>query len=188
MATGATLRVLGIPGSLRAGSYNRALLRAAQELAPEGMQITLCDLATIPVYNEDVEAQGVPAPVVAFKTALREADALLIATPEYNYSLPGVLKNAIDWATRPPAESPLRGKPAGIVGASMGVGGTIRAQLALRQVLLFTQTQALLHPEVLVARAQDKFDAQGRLTDELTRAQLAKHLQALAEWSRRLRG
>ncbi|MBU1878089.1 MAG: NAD(P)H-dependent oxidoreductase, partial [Chloroflexi bacterium] len=113
-----TLQVLGIAGSLRQGSYNRALLRAAQELAPAGMTITVLDLAPIPLYNADVQALGDPAPVVALKTAIRLADALLIATPEYNYSIPGVLKNAIDWASRPPAESPLRGKPLGIMGAS----------------------------------------------------------------------
>ncbi|MBU0496197.1 MAG: NAD(P)H-dependent oxidoreductase [Chloroflexi bacterium] len=181
-----TLQVLGIAGSLRQGSYNRALLRAAQELAPAGMTITVLDLAPIPLYNADVQALGDPAPVVALKTAIRLADALLIATPEYNYSIPGVLKNAIDWASRPPAESPLRGKPLGIMGASTGSFGTVRAQLHLRQVCVFTQMLQLAKPEVLVTRARAKFDAEGQLADEDTREHVRRLLEALAEWTRRL--
>jgi chromate reductase, NAD(P)H dehydrogenase (quinone) len=181
-----TLRILGFAGSLRKGSFNRALLRAAQELAPTNLAIEVFDLSPLPFYNADVEAAGDPDPVVAFKNAVRGADGLLIATPEYNYGLPGVLKNAIDWASRPPATTPLRGKPAMLMGATPGMGGTIRAQLALRQSFVFTQTLAMLQPEVLVAKAQEKFDAAGRLTDEPTRQHLGKALAAFAEWVRRL--
>jgi chromate reductase len=183
----AKLRVLGIAGSLRSASLNRGLLRAAQELAPDGTEIQPFDLAPVPPYNGDVEAKGDPEPVAALKTAIREADGLLFSTPEYNYGVPGVLKNAIDWASRPPASSPLRGKPAALMGASPGMGGTIRAQLQLRQAFVFTQTLAMLQPEVLVARAGEKFDAQGNLTDEATRKHLGKMLAAFAEWIGRLR-
>src|SRR5205814_8833807 len=123
----------GIAGSLRTGSYNRALLRAAQELAPAGLELLTFDLAPIPLYDGDVEAQGDPEPVGALKTAIRDADALLIVTPEYNYGVPGVLKNAIDWASRPPGQSPLNGKPAALMGATPGMTGTARAQLQIRQ-------------------------------------------------------
>ena len=185
-ATRAQLKVLGIAGSLRAASFNRALLRAAQELAPAGMEITAFDLAPIPLYNADVEAKGDPEPVGALKSAIRRADALLIVTPEYNFGMPGVLKNAIDWASRPPRSSVLMGKPAAIMGATPGMGGTGRAQLQLRQAFLFTQTLAVLSPEVLVARAGEKFDAAGRLTDEKTRQIVGQLLQALADWTARL--
>jgi len=181
-----TLKVLGFAGSLRAGSFNRSLLRAAVELQPPGMEITSFDLAAIPLYNGDVEAKGDPEPVAAFKAAIAQADALLIATPEYNFGIPGVLKNAIDWASRPPRGSVLQGKPAAIMGATPGMGGTGRSQMQLRQVFVFTQTYALLSPEVLVARAQEKFDASGRLTDENTRQFVGQLLQALADWTRRL--
>ncbi len=183
-ATGSVpLRVLGFAGSLRAGSFNRALLRAARELAPRGMQIDVFDLAGIPLYDGDVEQKGDPAPVAAFKAAIRDADALLIATPEYNYGVPGVLKNAIDWASRPPRTSVLGGKLAGIIGASPGMAGTARAQLQLRQAFVFTGTEAMLKPEVLVARAHEKFGPEGRLTDEPTRAFLAQYLAAFQAWA-----
>jgi len=182
------LRILGIAGSLRTGSYNRALLQAAQELAPQGMAIVTFDLDAIPPYNADVEAQGFPAPVVAFKAAIAEADALLIATPEYNHSIPGVLKNALDWASRPAASTPLNGKPAAVMGASTGVIGTARAQQHLRLVCSYLNMLVLNQPEVLVGRARDKFDASGRLTDEPTRQFMAKFLQAFVQWVARVRG
>lgn len=183
-----TLVVCGIAGSLRQASYNRALLRAARELAPEGMEVRIFDrIAEIPLFNEDVEARGDPEPVQALKRAIGEADALLIATPEYNHGVPGVLKNAIDWASRPPRGSVLAGKPAAIFGASPGVTGTARAQSQLRQAFVFTQTPALLQPEILVYRAHEKFDAEGRLTDERTREFVGKLLRELADWTRRLR-
>ena len=182
----ATLRVLGFAGSLRQDSLNRALLRAAQELAPAGMEIHIFDLTPIPFFNVDVEAQGDPEPVVAFKQAIRDADALLIATPEYNLGMPGVLKNAIDWASRPPRNAPLRDKPIGIMGATPGMGGTIRAQMQVRQAFIFTQSYALLQPEILISRAHDKFDEEGRLADESTRKYLGRMLEALRDWTHRL--
>ncbi|MGH7418050.1 MAG: NADPH-dependent FMN reductase, partial [Candidatus Rokuibacteriota bacterium] len=144
-----SVMILGIAGSLRAKSYNRALLRAAQELLPEGMQIQGFDLSPITPYNADVEAAGLPLSVAALRSAIRAADGLLFATPEYNYGVPGVLKNAIDWASRAaPGETPcLKGKPAGIIGASPGATGTARAQAQLRQAFVFTQTYPLQGPE-----------------------------------------
>ncbi len=181
------LVVCGIAGSLRRASYNRALLRAAQELAPEGVEIRIFDrMADIPLYNGDVEAQGDPEPVQALKSAIREADALLIATPEYNHGVPGVLKNAIDWASRPPPKSVLADKPTALLGASPGVTGTARAQTQLRNAFVFTRTPALLQPEILVYRAHDKFDAEGRLTDAKTREFVALLLRELADWTRLL--
>jgi chromate reductase len=181
------LVVCGVAGSLRRQSYNRALLRAAQELAPAGMEIRVFDrLAEVPLFNEDVEAAGDPEPVQALKRAIGEADALLVATPEYNHGVPGVLKNAIDWASRPPRGSVLAGKPAAIFGASPAVTGTARAQAQLRQAFVFTQTPAVLQPEILVYRAHEKFDAEGRLTDEKTREFVGRLLRELADWTRRL--
>jgi chromate reductase, NAD(P)H dehydrogenase (quinone) len=183
------LVVCGIAGSLRRHSYNRALLRAAQELCPGGMEIRVFDrLADVPLFDEDVEATGDPEPVQALKRAIGEADALLIATPEYNHGVPGVLKNAIDWASRPPRGSVLQGKPAAIFGASPGITGTARAQTQLRASFVFTQTPALLQPEILVYRAAEKFDAEGRLVHERTREFIARLLVELASWTRRLRG
>jgi chromate reductase len=186
---GVSLRILGIAGSLREKSYNRALLRAAHELVPEGMEIRDFDIAPIPGYNADVEARGFPEAVAAFKTAIREADGLLFVTPEYNYGVPGVLKNAIDWASRAaPGETPvMNGKPAGIMGASPGMGGSMRAQMQLREAFVFTQTYALMGPEVVVARAKEKFDAEGRLTDAATRDFVKAYLVRLAKWTVRLR-
>jgi chromate reductase len=126
--------------------------------------------------------------VAALKAAIREADALLIATPEYNYGVPGVLKNAIDWASRPPGRSVLAGKPAAIMGATPGPTGTARAQLQLRQAFVFTETYVLLKPELLVARCQEKLDADGRLTDEPTRERVRQLLAALRAWTERLAG
>lgn len=182
------LVVCGIAGSLREKSYNRALLRAARELAPEGMEVRIFErLAELPLFNQDVEAAGDPEPVQALKRAIAAAGALLIATPEYNHGVPGVLKNALDWASRPPRGSVLAGKPAAIFGASPGVTGTARAQSQLRQAFVFTQTPALLQPEILVYRAHEKFDADGRLTDEKTREFVGRLLRELADWTRRLR-
>ena len=178
------MKVLGIAGSLRAGSYNQALLRAARELAPPGMEIAEFDLRALPFYDGDVEAAGNPAAVAAFKDAIRSADALLIATPEYNRGIPGVLKNAIDWASRPPLASPLAGKPVAIMGASSGRGGTARAQEQLRSALEFSRAPVLAEPEVLVPEAYMRFDEQGRLIDEQTRTQLEALLHALTARSR----
>ncbi|HSU12841.1 NAD(P)H-dependent oxidoreductase [Longimicrobium sp.] len=180
------MKVLGFAGSLREASYNRALLRAAKELAPAGMEIEIFDIGGIPLYNEDVERAGVPAAVEEFRAAIRSADAILVAVPEYNHGVPGVLKNAIDWASRPPGQSALNGKPAALFGASPGQTGTARAQTQLRGSFVFTNTPALPQPEVLVFRAHEKFDAEGRLTDEATRVWVGKLLEALQDWATRL--
>ncbi|MDM7913693.1 MAG: NAD(P)H-dependent oxidoreductase [Candidatus Eisenbacteria bacterium] len=184
-----SVHVLGFAGSLRSGSYNRATLRAAAGLLPDGMTLEIFDrIGEIPLYNGDVEAQGeVPEPVLAFKERITAADALLIATPEYNHSVPGVLKNAIDWASRPARTSPLDGKPLAILGATTGMAGTARAQIALRQVCVFTNMHPLNKPEVLIARAAEKFDAEGRLHDEPTRERIAALLVALRDWALRVR-
>jgi chromate reductase len=187
MADAPSVNVLGFAGSLRKASFNRMLLRSAVELAPPGMTIDTVELDMIPLYNGDVEAQGDPEPVAELKEAIQRADAILVVTPEYNYGVPGVLKNAIDWASRPPGKSVLNGKPAAIMGASPGAFGSVRAQLQLRQAFLFTQTLAVLTPEVLVAKAHEKFDAEGRLTDEPTRKFVRQLLEALAAWTERLR-
>ena len=180
--------VAGIAGSLRRGSYNRALLRAAQELAPPALRIEIYDLADLPLYNEDVEKVAAPAPVAQLRAAVGRADGLLIATPEYNHGVPGVLKNAIDWLSRPPRQSVLNGKPAAIMGASPGMTGTARSQSQLRQSFVFTNSPALLQPEVLVGRAHEKFDAEGRLTDEATRKFLVLFLDQFVAWMSRFQG
>lgn len=179
--------VLGIGGSLRKGSYNRALLRAAQELAPEEMEIRIFDnvtLAAIPAFNEDIRQQGEPEPVKILKQEISRSDALLFAIPEYNYSFSGVLKNAIDWASRPPNSSPLDGKPIALMGASTGMSGTIRAQTHFRQVCTFTNMLPLNKPQVTVANASVKFDPDGRLVDQGTREFVRQITQALLEWTR----
>jgi len=180
-----SLRILGIAGSLRAGSLNRALLRAAADLAPAGMTIERFDLGQVPLYNGDVEAAGDPPGVAAFKQAIAAADAVLIATPEYNHGVPGVMKNAIDWASRPPRVAPLGGKPVGLIGASPGATGTARGQSQLRQAFEFTNSFCMPQPELLVARAHEKFDADGRLTDAETAKYLERYLGAFADWVRR---
>jgi len=181
-----TLRILGVAGSLRAGSLNKALLRAAAELAPAGMTIDIFDLADVPLYNGDVEAAGDPPGVAAFKQAIAAADGVLMATPEYNHGVPGVMKNAVDWASRPPREAPLGGKPVGIIGASPSQTGTARGQSQLRQAFEFTNSYCMPQPELLVFRAHEKFDGEGRLTDPVTGEYLQKYLAAFGEWVRRL--
>jgi chromate reductase, NAD(P)H dehydrogenase (quinone) len=183
------VNVLGIGGSLRKGSYNRALLRAAQELAPDGMEIHIFDtqtLASIPTFNEDVRQQGEPETVEIFKQEISRADALLFAIPEYNFSISGVLKNAIDWASRPANGSPLDGKPVALMGASTGMSGTVRAQMHFRQVCVFTNMFPLNKPQVFVANAAERFNPEGRLIDEKSRKFVRLLTQALLEWTRRL--
>ncbi len=179
------IHVLGFAGSLRKGSYNRALLQAASELLPAGMSLEVFDLTPIPLYNADLEAAGEPEPVQQFKERIAAADALLIATPEYNYSIPGVLKNALDWASHPARSSPLNGKPVAILGAG-GMFGTVRAQQHLRLIAVHNDMRVLNKPEVYISRPREKFDADGRLTDEPTRERIRTLLQALADWTRLL--
>ena len=161
------MNVLGISGSLRQGSYNAMALRAAQKLAPEGMQISIADISPIPLYNDDVRAAGEPPVVTALKAQVRAADAVLLVTPEYNFSIPGVLKNTLDWLSRPP-EPPFDGKPVAIMGASPGPVGTARVQYDLRKVLVFMNTFTVNKPEVFISNAAGKFNAEGELTDETT--------------------
>jgi chromate reductase len=181
------IRILGVAGSLRRGSLNRALLRAAAELAPEGVAIEPFDLLSVPLYNGDVEAGGDPEGVAAFKAAIRAADGVLFVCPEYNHGVPGVMKNAVDWASRPPAGAALSGKPVGIIGASPGQTGSARGQSQLRQAFEFTNSYCMPQPEILVFRAHEKFDAEGRLIDENTAKYLARYVAALAAWVGRFR-
>ena len=182
-----TLRVIGIAGSLRKASYNRAMLRAAVELAPERMKIEIHDLDGVPLFNEDVEAEGVPQAVADLRQAISGADGLLIACPEYNHGVPGVLKNAFDWLSRPPRRSVLQGKPTALMGASPGTTGTARGQSQLRQSFVFTDTPAMLQPEVLVGKAHERFDAEGKLTDDKVRDYLRMFLERFDAWIERLR-
>lgn len=180
------INILGIAGSLRRQSYNRSALRAAQQLAPKGVTINIFELDGIPAFNEDDE-NNPPAKIVELKSQIRAADALLFVTPEYNYSVPGVLKNAIDWASRPYGDNAWAGKPAAIMGASIGNIATARAQYHLRQIFVFLNVLAINQPEVMIGNAADKFDAEGNLTDEKTKEYIGKLLQALADWTIRLR-
>src|SRR5438128_10213156 len=162
------ISVLAICGSLRAGSYNKAALRTAIELKPPGMAIETGDIGSIPLYNEDLRAQGFPPPVETLRRQIAPADALLFVTPEYNYSMSGVLKNAIDWASRPP-DQPFAGKPCAIIGAAAGMAGSARAQYDLRRSCVFLDMHPLNKPEVLIGQAQTKFDAEGNLLDEVAK-------------------
>ena len=185
MAMSTTLTILGIAGSLRKESYNRAALRVAQKLAPEGMRIESFDLHGIPPYDQDLESPP-PERVTQLKTAVRAADGILFVTPEYNYSIPGVLKNAIDWGSRPYGDSAWEGKPVAVMGASPGNLGTARAQYHLRQVFVFLNMFPLNRPEVMIGNADERFDDQGSLTDEDTSERIRKLLLAFANWIRQL--
>ena len=182
---GSALDVLALCGSLRAHSYNRGLLRAAQEVAPPGMQVEIADLGDgFPSFNEDLEAGGVPDGVGALKERMARADAVLIATPEYNYGLPGWFKNVLDWVSRPAASTPLKHKSIGILGASLGPRATARAQMALRQSFVFTDSYVMPRPELFVGPATPLFDREGTLTDEALREQIRQFLRSLADWTR----
>jgi chromate reductase len=180
------ITILGIAGSLRKDSYNRAALRAAQQLAPEGARLEIFDLAGIPAFSQDDEG-NLPAKVAELKEKVRAADAILFVTPEYNFSIPGVLKNAIDWASRPYGDNSWEGKPVAVMGASVGILGTARAQYHLRQVFVFLNMHAVNRPEVMIGNAADRFDEQGNLTDETTRKLIGQLLENLAAWTRQLR-
>ena len=174
------IKILGIVGSLRKDSYNRFALKAAQELVPDGAVLSLIELYDIPVFDQDNE-MALPATVLEFKRRILDADAILFATPEYNYSLPGGLKNAIDWASRPHGESAWTGKPAAMMGASVGSLGTARAQYHLRQILVTLNMPVVNQPEVMIGNAAQQFDQNGRLTDEPTRQCIQKLLGALVQ-------
>ncbi|MFN8574028.1 MAG: NADPH-dependent FMN reductase [Gemmatimonadaceae bacterium] len=181
------LRILGIAGSLRRGSFNRQLLGVAQQLTPPDTSFVVFErLGDLPHYNADIDGPEAPGAVGALRDAIRECEGLVIASPEYNYSIPGVLKNAIDWASRPPATSPLTGKPILLMGASTGLGGTARAQLALRQAFVFTKSYVLPAPEILVARAAEKFAADGTISDQATLEFIRGGLARLSEFARKL--
>ena len=175
-------RIAAFAGSLRRKSFNRALIEAARELAPRGVSIEPIEIAGLPFYNADVEAEGDPDSVAVFKASLKDADGVLIATPEYNDGIPGVLGNALDWASRLPGRAPLVGKPVAIMGASPSQIGTARAQLHLRQILGHVQARVLPPPELLVAQANLRFDAGLRLADESTRRILASLLERFSRW------
>jgi chromate reductase len=178
--------ILGFAGSLRKGSYNKALLRAAATLMPDGSKLEIFDLEGIPPFNQDYEKQP-PEKVKEFKAKIRAADALLIATPEYNFSVSGVLKNAIDWASRPYGDNAFEDKPVAIISASIGMLGGARAQYHLRQVFVTLDMHALNWPEVMVPYAGDKFDENGNLKDEETKKRIAELLESLVDWTRRLK-
>jgi chromate reductase len=180
------LLILGFAGSLRKGSYNKALLRAAAELLPKEAKLEIFDLEGIPPFNQELEA-SMPEKVKEFKAKIRAADAILIATPEHNFSVPGVLKNAIDWASRPYPDNSFEGKPAAIMSASTGMLGGARAQYHLRQIFVFLDMHPINKPEVIVTFAGQKVDEQGRLTDETTRKVIKASLEALAAWTKRLK-
>lgn len=177
------IKLLGFAGSLRKGSFNRMLLNAAVELMPEDGTLEIYDLSDIPLFNQDSE-DPLPKTVADFKERIRAVDGVLIVTPEYNYSMPGVLKNAIDYASRPYGDNPFDGKPGGIMGASVGTLGTARAQYHLRQSAVFLNFHLMNQPEIMVPVAQQKFDDAGRLIDEKTRERVANFLRALVAWTR----
>lgn len=182
-----TISVLAICGSLRKASFNRMAMQAAIAHAPQGMTISEGVIGDIPLFNEDVRLAGEPAPVTRLKQQVAGADALLFVTPEYNYGIPGVLKNAIDWVSRPPATSPFDGKPVAMMGASMGLMGTVRSQLALRQTCLALNMLPLNRPEILIAQAQNRFGPDGALTDEATGKYIGLLMQGLYDWVVRLK-
>jgi chromate reductase len=181
-------RILGFAGSLRRASFNRALLREALELLPDGVDLETFDLEGIPPFNQDLEGD-LPSKVREFKAKLRVADAILIATPEYNYSVPGVLKNAIDWVSRPYGDNAWESvKTAAIMGASIGMLGTARAQYHLRQTCVLFDIHVMNRPEIMVTFAENKFDGNGRLTDEKTREKIRELIENLVSFSKRLTG
>ena len=180
------ITILGFAGSLRKGSFNKSLLSAALELVPDGANLEIFDLEGIPPFNQDQESQP-PERVKEFKARIRAADAILIATPEYNYSVPGVLKNAIDCASRPYGDNAFEDKPVALMGASIGMLGTARAQYHLRQSFVFLNMHPLNKPEVMVPFAADKVDKTGKLTDDKTRQKIRELLESLVAWTKRFR-
>jgi chromate reductase len=186
MSTTQTIKALGFAGSLRKKSFNKEMLAAAGRLLPEGMTLEVFDLAPIPLYNEDVREQGFPPAVEALRKKIAAADCVVIAMPEYNFSIAGVLKNTIDWVSRPP-EQPFKDKPVAIMGATVGVWGTIRGQYHLRQVLGCLDAHVLHKPEIMVAQANTKLDEQGRLKDQMALDLIKTQMAALKAWTLRLK-
>ena len=182
-----TVTVLGFAGSLRENSYNKALLRAALELIPKGARLETFDLEGIPPFNQDLENQP-PRAVKEFKSKIKAADAILIATPEANYTLPGVLTNAMNWASRPYGDNAFDGKPVAVMGATVGMLGTARAQYHLRQSFIFLNMHPVNQPEVMVPFAQEKIDKDGKVTDPKTRKKIKELLESLVAWTNRLKG
>ena len=180
------IKILGIAGSTRTGSFNKGALRAAVELAPDGVEIEEFDISGLPGFSQD-EEQNPPGKVTEFKQKIREADAILFVSPEYNYSVPGVLKNAIDWASRPYGDSAWEGKPAAVMGASIGAIGTARMQYHLRQIMVFLDMHPVNRPEVMITNCTSKFDEKGNLTDEETKKYIAQLVESLADWTRKLK-
>lgn len=180
------IRIFGFAGSLRKGSYNKVLLRAALELLPKDAELEIFDLEGIPPYNADLDQQP-PSKIQEFKAKIKAADALIIATPEYNYSVSGVLKNAMDWASRPYGDNAFEDKPLAIMGASGGSLGTARAQYHLRQSCVFLNMHPLNDPEVMVGSAQDKIDKNGKLVDAQTRDKIRELIESLIAWTGRLK-
>lgn len=176
-----SLHVVGFAGSLRRASFNRALLRAAAEEVPEGMVLEILDVSKVPVFNADLEAD-LPGPVADFQGAISGADGVLIVTPEYNAGLPGSTKNLVDWSSRPSGAAAILGKPVALMGATRGSWGTVRAQAQLRQTLSHIPAYDMKKPEVMVPHAPQKFDEEGRLTDEDTRRRLRVFMAAFREW------
>jgi chromate reductase len=178
--------ILGFAGSLRKGSYNKAVLHAASELVPKDAKLEIFDINGVPLFNQDLEDR-MPQKVKEFKAKIRAADALLIATPEYNYSVPGVLKNAIDWASRPYGDNSFEGKPVAVMSASPGMLGGARAQYHLRQVLVALNMHPVNRPEVMVVSIDEKIDEKGNLTDEETSKRIRQLLESLVKWAKRLK-
>ena len=181
------INILGFAGSLRSGSYNRALLRATLELLPGDANLEIFELDGIPSYNQDLDS-SVPEKVKEFKRKIKAADAILIVTPEYNYSVPGVLKNAIDWASRPYGDNSLESKPVAIMSASTGMLGGARAQYHLRQTFVFLNMHPVNRPEVMVNFAAQKFDEKGKLIDQKTQDLIKQLLDNLVSWTKKLKG
>lgn len=182
---GKTIHILGFAGSLRKGSFNKSLLRTAAEIVPRDATLEIFDLEGIPPFNQDLEHQP-PEKVKEFKAKIRAADAILIATPEYNYSIPGVLKNAIDWASRPHGENAFEGKPVALMGASVGMLGTGRAQYHLRQTFVWLNMYPLNKPEILVPFVNEKIGEDGKVTDQKTKEKIRELLEGLIAWTRKL--
>lgn len=182
---GRTLRILGISGSARRNSFNSALLEAAKELVPPGAVLETFDVSGLPLFNQDLEAE-LPEVVRAFKEEIRKADAILFSTPEHNYSVSALLKNAIEWGNRPETDNTWDGKPAAMMSASTSLRGGVRAQLHLRHIMVELNMYPINQPQLILARAQEKFDSNSKLTDEKVRETLRNLLLALVQWTMKL--